>query len=181
MMQEAKEEKAIILDFLPNGYPLETRRMPIAQAVGTSHFTLLELIPRKGVKLQLKEEVYIGPGRRDKIYFIRGRLPKEKLTETAKYQIQDFVAKVVNEQEKKFVDFFNNAQAVNTRLHQIELLPGFGKKYTKMILEEREKKPFESFEDIKQRLKNIPDPKKTVEKRLFEELTQETRYKLFSA
>jgi len=180
-MQEAKEEKAIILDFLPNGYPLETRRMPIAQAVGTSHFTLLELIPRKGVKLQLKEEVYIGPGRRDKIYFIRGRLPKEKLTETAKYQIQDFVAKVVNEQEKKFVDFFNNAQAVNTRLHQIELLPGFGKKYTKMILEEREKKPFESFEDIKQRLKNIPDPKKTVEKRLFEELTQETRYKLFSA
>ncbi|MGB9708239.1 MAG: DUF655 domain-containing protein [Candidatus Pacearchaeota archaeon] len=181
MMQETKEEKAIILDFLPNGYPLEARRMPVAQAVGTSHFTLLELIPRKGIKLQLKEEVYIGPARRDKIYFIRGRLSKEKLTETAKFQIQDFVSRVVSEQEKKFVEFFNNAQAVNTRLHQLELLPGFGKKYTKLILEERDKKPFDSFENIKQRLKSLPDPKKTVEKRLIEELTKETRYRLFSA
>lgn len=176
-----KEEKAIILDFLPHGYPLERMRAPIAQAVGTSHFTLLELVPRKGVKLELKEEVYIGPGKRDKIYFIRGRLPKEKLTETAKFQIQDFVSKIVGEQERKFVDFFNNAQAVNTRLHQLELLPGFGKKYTKLVLEEREKKPFSSFDDLKQRIKNLPDPRKAIEKRLIEELTQETRYKLFAA
>lgn len=181
MMREMKEEKAVILDFLPNGYPLERRRMPLAQAIGTTHFTLLELVPRKGLKLELKEEVYIGPARRDKIYFIRGRLPKEKLTETAKFQLQDFAAKVINEDEKKFVDFFNNAQAINTRLHQLELLPGFGKKYTKLILEEREKKPFASFEDMKQRLKSMPDAKKTVEKRLIEELTQETRYKLFVA
>lgn len=176
-----KEEKAVILDFLPNGYPLERRRMPLAQAVGTTHFTLLELVPRKGIKLDLKEEVYIGPARRDKIYFIRGKLPKEKLTETAKFQIQDFAAKVVNEQEKKFIDFFNNAQAINTRLHQLELLPGLGKKYTKLILEERDKKPFSSFEEMKQRLKSVPDAKKAVEKRLIEELTQETRYKLFAA
>lgn len=176
-----KEEKAIILDFLPNGYPLERRRMPLAQAIGTTHFTLLELVPRKGLKLELKEEVYIGPAHRDKIYFIRGRLPKEKLTETAKFQLQDFAVNVINEEEKKFVDFFNNAQAINTRLHQLELLPGFGKKYTKLILEEREKKPFTSFEDMKQRLKNMPDAKKAVERRLIEELTQETRYKLFTA
>jgi putative nucleotide binding protein len=178
---ESKEEKAIILDFLPNGYPLEHRRMPIAQAIGLSHFTLLELIPRKGVKLQLKEEVYIGPEKREKIYFIRGKLFKNKLTETAKLQIQDFVEKIVEEKEKKFVDFFNNAEAINTRLHQFELLPGFGKKYMKMILDEREKKIFISFEDMKKRLKNLPDPKKTVEKRLIEELTQEIRYKLFAA
>lgn len=176
-----KEEKAIILDFLPHGYPLERIRAPVAQAIGTSHFTLLELVPRKGVKLELKEEVYIGPARRDKIYFIRGRLPKEKLTETAKFQIQDFISKVVNEQEKRFVDFFNNAQAVNTRLHQLELLPGFGKKFTKLVLEEREKRPFSSFDDLKQRLKSLPDPRKAIEKRLIEELTQETRYNLFVA
>jgi putative nucleotide binding protein len=178
---EAKEEKAIILDFLPNGYPLEYKRMPVAQALGLSHFTLLELIPRKGVKLELKEEVYIGPDKRDKIYFIRGKLYKNKLTETAKLQIQDFVIKTVQEQEKRFVDFFNNSGAINTRLHQLELLPGFGKKYMKMILDEREKNPFESFEDMKKRLKNLPDPKKTVEKRLIEELTEKIRYKLFAA
>jgi len=178
---EAREEKAIILDFLPNGYPLERRRMPIAQAIGTSHLTLLELVPRKGVSLQLKEEVYIGPEKRDKIYFIQGRLDKKKLTETAKMQIQDFVDKYTLQEEKKFVDFFNNAGAINTRLHQIELLPGFGKKYMEMIINEREKKPFESFEDMKKRLKNLPDPRKAIEKRIIEELTQETRYKIFVA
>ena len=30
------------------------------------------------------------------------------------------------------------------------------------FIEEREKKPFESFEDMKTRLKSIPDPKKAV-------------------
>ena len=103
--KEMKEEKAIIIDFLPHGYPLETKRIPIAQAIGTSYFTLLELVPRKGIKLELKEEVYIGPNRRDKIYFIRGRLQKSKLTETAKLQIKDFAERIVNEQEKRFVDF----------------------------------------------------------------------------
>lgn len=181
MFQDVKEDKVIIIDFLPNGYPLERQRYPIAQAIGKTHFTLLELVPRKDVKLELKEEVYIGEGKRDKIYFIRGRLPKEKLTETAKMHIRDFIENAVLEQESTFVDFFNNAQAVNTRLHQLELLPGFGKKYTKSIIEEREKQPFASFEDMKQRLKSLPDPKKVVEKRIIEELTEEVRHKLFVA
>jgi len=176
-----KEEKVIILDFLPNGYPMEQSRGPIAQAIGVQNFTLLELVPRRDVKLELKEEVYIGPAKRDKIYFIRGRLPREKLTETAKLQLKDFIERVTIEQEQRFVDFFNNSDAINRRAHQLELLPGFGKKYTEMIIGEREKDPFKSFEDIKQRLKNIPDPKKVIEKRLLEELTEEVRHKLFVA
>ena len=180
MERETKEEKAIIIDFLPHGYPLEMKRVPVAQAIGTLHFTLLELIPRKGIKLKIKEEVYIGPARREKIYFIRGRLLRSKLTETAKLYIKDFVEKAIDEKEKEFIDFFNNAQAVNTRLHQLELLPGFGRKYTKVILEERDKKLFKSFKDMKKRLKNIPDPKKVIEKRLMEELTQDVRYRLFA-
>ena len=182
MVHETREEKAVVVDFLPHGYPLDfkTRGTPIAQAIGLSHFTLLELVPRRGVKLELKEEVYIGPGKRDKIYFIRGKLLKSKLTETAKLQLQDFVAKAIEEKEQLFVDFLNNAQALSTRLHQLELLPGFGKKFTKMLLEEREKKPFASFADVAERLKGIPDIKKIIEKRFLEELTQEIRHKLFA-
>jgi len=176
-----KEEKVIILDFLPNGYPLEPMRGPIAQAIGVQNFTLLELVPRRGIKLELREEVYIGEGKRDKIYFIRGRLPKEKITETAKLQLREFVEKAVVEQETKFVEFFNSCDAINRRVHQLELLPGFGKKYTEMIISEREKEPFKNFEDIRQRLKNIPDPKKVIEKRLLEELTEEVRHRLFVA
>lgn len=174
-----KEEKAIILDFLPNGYPLEGRMLPIAQAIGTKYFALLQLVPRRGITLQLKEEVYIGEGKRDKIYYILGRLPKEKITETAKLQLQEFVGGIVSNEEKRFVDFFNNAQPINTRLHQLELLPGFGVKHTKAVVEEREKKPFESFEEIKKRIPNLPDPKKAIEKRIVEELEQVERYKLF--
>ena len=174
-----KEEKVIILDFLPYGYPLEKKMMPIAQAIGTENFTLLQLVPRRGVKLELKEEVYIGEGKRDKIYYILGRLPREKLTETARLQLQEFIEKSVEAEEKTFVDFFNKAEAINTRLHQIELLPGFGKKHTHAILEERQKKLFVSFEDLKKRVHGIPDPKKATERRLMQELENIERHNLF--
>ncbi|MFH1501077.1 MAG: DUF655 domain-containing protein [archaeon] len=174
-----KEEFVIVLDYLPYGYPLEGKMVPVAQAIGVQNLTLLQLVPRKGVELKLKEKVYIGPGKRDKIYYILGRLPKDKITETAKMQLEDFIEGLLKEDEKRFIDFFNKAQAINTRLHQIELLPGFGKKHTKEIMEEREKKEFASFEDMKKRIPSLPDPKKAVEKRISEELLEIKRHGLF--
>ncbi len=174
-----KEEYAMVLDYLPYGYPIEGKTNPIAQAVGEKNLTLLELIPRRGITLVPKEKVYIGSEKRDKIYFISGRLSKEKLTETAKVELQEYVENFVALNEKKFVDFFNNAQALNTRMHQIELIPGFGKKHTQEILQAREEKPFESFEDLRTRLKSIPDPKKSIEKRILEELSERQRFNLF--
>ncbi len=174
-----KEDYAIILDFLPYGYPMAGKMIPIAQAIGEKNLVLLELAPRRGISLQIKEKVYIGQEKRDKIYYIIGRLSKEKLTETAKIQLEEFIAEFVNSQEIKFIEFFNNAQAINTRLHQLELLPGFGKKHTQEIMNAREEKLFESFEEIKKRVKNIPDPKKAVEKRILEELSERQRFNLF--
>jgi len=174
-----KEEHAIVLDYLPYGYPLEGKMVPVAQAIGLTNFVLLQLVPRKGVKLELKENVYIGEGKRDKIYYILGRLPRDKLTETAKLSLQEFISNVVSEQEKRFSNFFNTAEAINTRLHQIELLPGFGKKHMEEVLKERKERPFESFEDIKTRIPSLPDPKKAIEKRLIEELTQVERQNIF--
>lgn len=174
-----KEEYAIVLDFLPYGYPLEKKMMPIAQAMGKEHLTLLEIVPRRGVKLEVKEEAYIGPGKREKVYYILGRLPQEKLTETAKQTLSEQLEKQIEEKEKKFVDFFNSAEAINTRLHQIELLPGFGKKHTLAIIEARKKKPFESFEDLKKRVSNLPDPKHAIVKRVTEEIAGKERYNLF--
>jgi putative nucleotide binding protein len=102
-----KEEQAIILEFLPNGYPLEGKMMPIAQAIGEKNLILLELVPRRGVSLEVGEKVYIGEAKRDKIYYILGRLKREKLTEHAKEQLQEFIEKIVKEQETRFVEFFN--------------------------------------------------------------------------
>lgn len=174
-----REEFAIILEYLPNGYPLDKRRIPIAQAVGENAFTLLELIPKKNANLQIGEKVYIGKEKRDKIYYIQGRLKREKITESAKERLKEFISEKVAEKEKEFVKFFNEAYAINKRMHSIELLPGFGKKHMLEILKKREEEPFKSFEDIKKRISNIPDPKKAIEKRIFKELTEFERYNLF--
>lgn len=174
-----KEEYAIVLDYLPYGYPLEKERLPIIQAIGLDYFSLLELVPKKDVKIDIKEKLYIGEGKREKVYYIKGKLNPEKLTETAKLNLKEVVHELLIQKPQIVVDFFNNAQAINKRLHSLELLPGFGKKHTQDIIKEREKKPFESVEDIKKRVKNLPDPIKAVEKRIIEECTKKEKYKFF--
>jgi putative nucleotide binding protein len=181
--QEAREEIAIVLDFLPNGYPFDTRPMhrktAIVQAMGKEHFLLLELVPKKGIFLQPHEEVYMGEGKRDKIHHIIGKIPSEKLTQTAQSELNVIVEDIVNKDEKRFVEFFNKSQPINTRRHQIQLLPGIGKKHMLDILEKRAEKPFESFEDIKERVRLIPDPNKLIIKRILIEIRGEDKYKLF--
>ena len=175
-----REEHVIILDYLPNGYPLEKKMMPIAQAIGENNFTLLELVPRRGVALEIGEEVYIGEGKRDKVYYILGRLKREKLTEAAKTQLQEVISGIVKKNEEKFVKFFNESPAINKRLHQIELIPGLGKKHMQEIIKQRDEEKFASFADMKKRVANLPDPEKAVEKRIFQELTTMERYNLFT-
>ena len=178
-----KEETAIVLDFLPNGYPSDTRPMhmktPIVQALGKEHFTLLELVPKKGIFLQPYEEVYIGEGKREKIHHIIGKLLVDKLTATAKSELSYVVKSLVENNEKKFVDFFNNAQPLTTRMHQLELLPGLGKKHMWEIIEERKEKPFESFKDIKTRVKLMPDPEKAIVRRIIKELQGKEKHLMF--
>ncbi len=175
-----REDYATVLDYLPNGYPLEGKMMPIVQAIGKENFTLLELAPRRGVSIEIGEDLYIGEGKRDKVYYILGRLKREKLTETAKRELQEAISKRIKENETKIVKFFNEAPAINKRLHQIELLPGMGKKHMMEILKQREEKPFESFKEMKERIPNLPDPEKSVEKRIFQELTEIEKYNLFT-
>ena len=67
-----KEENAVILDYLSRGYVKSDMSKfggkAVAQAIGTEQFTLLELAPKKGVDLEIQDTVYIGKGKRDKIY-----------------------------------------------------------------------------------------------------------------
>lgn len=183
IQRNVKEEKGIVLDFLPNGYPFDTRPMhrktPIVQALGKEHFVLLELVPKKGIFLQPNEEVYVGEGKREKIHHIIGKIPAEKLTETAKSALLSVVTELVEKDSKKFIDFFNKAGPINTRRHQMELLPGIGKKHMWEILEQRKEKEFESFDDIKKRVKLMPDPKRSVIKRILNEIMEKDRYRLF--
>lgn len=183
MMQKIKEEYAIVLDFLPNGYPMDARptfrKTSIAQALGKDHFVLLELVPKKGISLQPNEEVYIGEGKRDQVHHILGRMDPTKLTQTAKGEMDFIIQNMVRAQERRFIDFFNKASPINTRRHQIELLPGIGKKHMWEIIEEREKAPFKNFDDLRDRIKLMPDPEKMIIKRIVMEINNEDKHFIF--
>ena len=182
-IERSKEETAVVLDFLPNGYPYDERPMymktPVAQAIGKEHFVLLELVPKKGTHLQSFDEVYIGDGKRDKIHHIIGKMPLNKMTATAKSELEFVIKDIVKKNEKKFIEFFNNARPLSTRMHQLELLPGLGKKHMWQIIETRDEKPFETFADLKNRVKLMPDPEKTIVKRILQELESSEKHKIF--
>tara|TARA_Y100000310_G_scaffold21263_1_gene20553 strand:- start:841 stop:1398 length:558 start_codon:yes stop_codon:yes gene_type:complete len=183
-METEREEHAIVLDFLQNGYPSDSRpshmKTAIAQALGKTHFVLLELVPRKGIFLQPLEEVYIGEGKRENIHHIIGKLPEEKLTSTARSELEFVVTDLVKKQEKRFVEFFNTAQPLSTRMHSLELLPGLGKKHMWEVIESRKDKPFETFEDVHKRVKLMPDPVKLLVKRILAEISGEEKHRLFA-
>jgi putative nucleotide binding protein len=178
-----REESVIVLDFLSNGYPFDPRpshkKTPIVQAMGKEHFVLLELVPKKDVFLQPLQEVYIGEGKRDQIHHIVGKLPIEKLTATAKSELDFVIKDVIHKNEKRFVEFFNKSQPLTTRMHQLELLPGLGKKHMWEIIEKRDEKPFESFKDLKARVKLMPDPEKAIMKRIIAELSGTEKHRIF--
>jgi putative nucleotide binding protein len=60
----------------------------------------------------------------------------------------------------------------------LELLPGVGRKHSQALLDERQKKPFESFDDIRKRVPAV-DPKKAIIERIMEELQEKDRHRLF--
>ena len=68
-----------------------------------------------------------------------------RLTESAKAQLEEFINKVVKEREKEFVEFFNKSEAINKRVHQLEFLPGLGKKHMHDILKAKRRKTLRIF------------------------------------
>ena len=173
-----KEENAVVLDYLSRGYVKSDMSKfggkPIAQAIGTEQFTLLELAPKNGVALEIQDTVYIGKGKRDKIYRVLGKLDYENLTATSRIELDYAIKEIVEQNEENFVEFFNTAAAVSTRLHSLELIPGIGKKYMWDIINERDKKKFESFEDIAERLPTLADPASMIVNRIKQELDSTT-------
>jgi len=174
-----KDEWAIVLDFLLHGYYGMQRSQPVAQVLGEEYFSLLEVIVRDGVILKVGDRVYIGDGKRDQIKYIKRKLEFKDLTGASKEELEPVIKSIVEKNEKKFLEFFNKAGPITTRLHQLELLPGIGKKHLWALIEERNKKPFESFEDLKKRVALLPDPKRMIIRRIMDEIENKDKYRVF--
>jgi putative nucleotide binding protein len=176
------EEYAYVLDYLPYGRPSARpnyRAGALVQVVGEEFFTLLEAIVREGLVIKPYERVYVGKESRGEITYIIGRIGYDELTSSAKLELPIAVEKTVLNREPWFINFFNTAQAITPRMHALELIPGIGKKYMWQIINERERNPFKNFSELQQRA-NIPNPAKLVTKRILEELSSESKYRLFT-
>ena len=174
-----KEDNAVILDYLPLGYVKENmstfKKKPVAQAIGTENFTLLELIPKDDAELEIHETVYIGAGKRDKISRVKGKFDFENLTATSRIEIDYVISEIIMAHEDKYIKWINEAGSLSTRLHKLELLPGIGKKHMWAIIETREEKPFENFEDLQKRVPLLNDPLASIAKRVKMELHNSTK------
>jgi len=176
------EEYAYVLDYLPHGRPGSRpgyRAGALIQVVGEEYFTFLEAIAREGIILKTSDRVYVGKDSRRKITYIIGRINYEDLTSNAKMELAGTVEKIVINREVWFINFFNTAQAITPRMHALELIPGIGKKYMWQIVDERERKPFQNLEDLQNRA-NMPNPSKLITRRILEELSGESKYRLFT-
>jgi putative nucleotide binding protein len=162
-------------EFLRDSRP---RGDTIVQGVGESHFTLLEMIPQRGIKLHPQEHVSIQRNSASKIDHVKRRIFYEDLVPESVTELALVIEIVVTKHEHKFVQFFNEAQPITTRMHSLQLLPGIGQTLMWAILEERKRKPFKNFEDIAARTK-LQNPKKVITARIIDELKEEVKRWLF--
>ena len=174
-----KDEWAIVIDYLSHGRYEMDRSQPIAQVVGEDYFSLLEVIVRDDVTLRQGERIYIGDGKRAEAKYIKGRIELKDLTVAARGEIESIVENIVKKKPERFIEFFNKSGQVTTRLHQLELLPGVGKKHLWALLDARKESLFDSFEGIKKRVPLIPDPEKMVVRRIMEELEDKDKFRVF--
>jgi putative nucleotide binding protein len=180
------EDYARILDYLPQGLPDEKmfHREPVAYALGEDQFKLFELVPKQDVNLAPGDRVYIGKDMdlRQEILHVKKRISFNELTNASQSELQYVIMQIIKAHESRFVQFFNESQAITTRFHMLELLPGLGKKTMWSIIEERKKGPFKDFADISKRVPLAHQIEKLVAKRIEEELANpDEKYRLFVA
>jgi putative nucleotide binding protein len=176
-----KDDYVIVLDFLPHGKASDRRAEALVQGLGEKFFNLLEIITKDDIAVKPGDRVYIGDEKREQVKYIRGRIEYSELTNFAKNEIEIRITDLIDKDEKRFVNFFNIAGPVTTRLHSLELLPGIGKKHMWSIISERKKKKFDNFQDLQERVEMLPDPKRMIIKRIIDELQNKDRHKLFVA
>ena len=178
--QRKYEEYAYVLDFIQRGKSTTVRAKEgiIIQAIGEEHLTLLELLGIQNMSFEVGERLYIGREGRDKVISVLGRLEYKDISQSAKNELTNIIEKIVIANEKRFVDYVNTAPPITPRIHALELIPGIGKTYMMTIIKERDKKKFESFADIQNRV-GLRDPAKLISKRILDEIAGEERRNLF--
>ncbi|HHI30688.1 MAG TPA: DUF655 domain-containing protein [Candidatus Methanoperedenaceae archaeon] len=176
-----KEQIAWILDYLPIGHPDDKhhgyQKKPLVQAIGEKRFVLMEIHTEEEISPVTTEKIELKTA---KIRQIR-RIAYKDLTNGSQKELPYVIEKIVHENEERFINFFNTAYPLTTRLHMLELLPGIGKKLMWAVIEEREKGKFKGFQNIVERVKGLHTPERLITHRIEEELKDDNiKYRVFT-
>jgi putative nucleotide binding protein len=180
---DAEPTTAVVLDFMPRGRPEDDRpqyqKSPVAFALGESDFRLVEVALDDNAHVNIGDRIEIDPPG-ESIKDLTS-VDYEDLSSTAQSEVEYAVEAIIDADEGRFVDFYNDAQPITTRLHVLNLLPGIGKKLRNNVLDARKRKPFDSFEDIEDRVSGLHDPRGVLVERILEELQKEDlKYRIFA-
>ncbi len=181
---ESDVRRAVVLDYLAHGLSDDARpqyeKSPAGYAMDLADFRLYEVAFDEDERLTIGTDVVLAPAdERDVVNECR-EVAYEDLSSGARSELEYVAADLVTDHEERFVDFYNEAQPITLRLHQLNLLPGIGKKLRNSILDERKRKPFESFEDLADRVSGLHDPDEILVERILEELRDDDlKYQLF--
>jgi len=181
---ESTLRRAVVLDHLPHGRSDDDRpqyqKPPLAYAVAEDDFRLFEIVFEDDADVSIGDRVTVAPAD-DRVAIAEiKRVEYDDISSGAQSELEYVVEDVVDENAQRFVDFYNEAQPITLRLHQLNLLPGIGKKLRNTILDERKRKPFESFEDLEERVSGLHDPKEVLVERIIEEIREDDlKYRTF--
>ena len=175
------EEHAYVLDFKSRGKSITVRGRTgvIVNAIGEERLALLEILGVENSTFDVGERIYIGKEGRTKVKSVLGKIDYTKISILTQNEIPRIIELIVTKNEKRFVDYLNNAQPITPRIHALELIPGIGKTYMNVLIQEREKKLFESYSDIEKRT-GFKEPIKHLSQRILEEISGKTRMNLFA-
>ncbi len=159
-------------------YVDEARRR--VQLIGDRYFIMMEFVLKPNASVSPASKVYVGKGPRQEVSKFLRYLDYEELSPSAKMMLEPMILKIVKEGEQFFVNLFNESTPITPRLHQLELLPGIGKKTLMRILEERRSKPFSSYSDVAERT-GLKDPADLLARRALEEIMGKEKYYILVA
>lgn len=177
-----QEPSAIIIDLHEDLLPKGTRggeyrrHYPVLVVVGAKKFTVQKVYLKHQLNVAVGDIIDLTQHKDD--FITTKRHPASDWSVGLRDLVEEMVAQLLRENEEQYVQFFNNAKLITTKLHQLKLLPGVGEKRVSKILKTRDMKPFESYADIEERV-GI-DPVAVVTARVLEELEEPQRYHLFT-
>ena len=176
--------RAVVLDYLAHGLSGDGRpqyeKSPAGYAMAVDDFTLYEVAFDEDTRLTIGTHVVVEPPEERDVVSACRTVEYDDLSSGAQSELEYVVEDLVEAEETRFVDFYNEAQPITLRLHQLNLLPGIGEKLRNAVLDQRKRGPFESFEELEERVSGLHDPDEIIVERILEELRDEdVKYKLF--